>query len=72
MMWKKKRVWIVTIWLREMDEGIWDVPFDEFLALTYEDAERMRSELLSGESYYGDLVEHVEISDNPEIREVWV
>lgn len=76
-MWEKRMVWVVTIWLKETDEEgeplDWDRPYEEWIALTREDAERMKKAFLAGEDpYYGDLIADAEISDEPEEREIMV
>lgn len=74
---EKKEVYVVTIWLKEQDnEGNplnWSSPSEEYYADTYEQAQRMKENFLSGQSdYYGDLVEDCRISDEREEREFYV
>lgn len=74
---EKKEVYVVTIWLKEQDnEGNplnWSSPREEYYADTYEQAQRMKENFLSGQSdYYGDLVEDCWISDKREEREFYV
>lgn len=76
-MWEKRKVWVVTIWLKETDEEgeplNWGSPYEEYCALTREDAECMKKAFLAGEDpYYGDLIADAEISDEPEEREIMV
>lgn len=75
MTWKKRMVWVVTIWLKEEDEDgetiNWSHPNEEYYADTFEEAEKMKARFLAGQDeYYGDLVEDVCISDDKEEREL--
>lgn len=76
-MWKKKKVWVVTVFLADTDEDgeplNWISPREEYFADTYEVAMEMKEKFLAGEdTYYGDLIEDAVISDEPEEREFWV
>ena len=76
-MWKKKKVWVVTVFLADTDEDgeplNWISPREEYFADTYEAAMEMKEKFLIGEdAYYGDLIEDAVISDEPEEREFWV
>ncbi len=69
--WIKKKVWVVTVWLAEQDEDgedlNWSSPHTDYYADTYEEALKMKARFLSGiDEYYGDWVEDVWISDEPE------
>lgn len=75
--WKKKEVYVVTVWLKEEDEEgellNWSSPSEEHYADTLEEAEKMKARFLSGQDkYYGDLVEDCWISDEMEEREFYV
>ena len=76
MPWVKKRVWIVTALLKDEDEEgnslNWSSYIEEYTCETYDKALELKEKLLAGEDeYYGDLIESVEISDEPEEREFW-
>ena len=62
-MWEKRLVYIVTAWFKD---DSYSSPSEEFVAETYEEAERLRDELLLDDEY-----EDVWISDEPEEREMW-
>lgn len=73
---QKKNVYVVTVWLKEMDDengNSIESPSEEFFAETYEQAQQMREKFISGQDeYYGDLVEDCWISDEMEEREFYV
>lgn len=73
---EKKKVYVVTLWLKEEDdEGNplnWSSPSEEYFADTYEQAQRMKEKIMSGQGDYGDLVEDCWISDDMEEREFYV
>ncbi len=74
-MFEKRKVYVVTIFLKDEDENgeplNWSFPSEEYYASTLEDAEKMREMFLTGQDkYYGDLVEDCYISDEPEEREL--
>lgn len=74
--WKKKKVYVVTVYLKEIDDEYGNPiegPSEGFFAETYEQAQEMREKFISGQDeYYGDLVEDCWISDEMEEREFYV
>ena len=73
-MWEKRKVWVITAFLADEDEDGedmgWSEPLVEYYADTYEEALEKQEQLLSGmDEFYGNLVEHCTISDEPEERE---
>lgn len=63
----KKMVWIVTAVLADFEESGYLYPTEDYYAETYEEAEKLRAELLEYPEY-----EDVWISDEPEEREFYV
>lgn len=76
--WRIKKYWIVTVFLKDYDENgeplNWTDPIEEYaLCKTYEEALSIKEKLLSGQDYYyGNNIEEVHISDDPEEREILV
>lgn len=71
---EKKKVYVVTAWLKEEDEEgtplNWSSSYEEYFADTLEEAEKLKERLLAGDDeYYGDWIEDVWISDEMEERE---
>lgn len=68
----KRKVWIITYHLKDIDpdtseELNWDDPYETCYADTYAQAEEKKRKLLAGEDeYYGNLIDDCEISDEPE------
>lgn len=74
---EKRKVYVVTAWLKEEDEEgeplNWSSTHEEYYADTLEEAEKLKERLLSGQDeYYGDWIEDVWISDEMEEREFFV
>lgn len=74
---EKKKVYVVTAWLKEADEEgtplNWSSSDVEYFADTLEEAEKLKEHLLAGnDEYYGDWIEDVWISDEMEEREFFV
>lgn len=74
---EKKKVYVITAWLKEEDEEGEPLNFssthEEYYADTLKEAEEIKERLLSGQDeYYGDWIEDVWISDEMEEREFYV
>ncbi len=70
-MWAKKRVYVLTAFLCDVDEEgeplNWSEPYEEHFAESMEEAEKLRQKLLESDDY-----DNVIISDEKEQREFWV
>lgn len=74
---EKRKVYVVTALLKEEDdEGEplnWTDPVEERFADTFEEAEKIKAKLLSGQDeFYGDLIEKCWVNPEPEEREILV
>jgi len=76
MAWEKKKVYVITIILADVDEEgeplNWTHPTEEYFADTLEEAESKKEYFMQGKDpFYGDLIEDCLISDEKEEREFW-
>lgn len=70
MEWEKRKVYVVTIYFRDGEDG--DPEWEERFADTMEQAEQMREKFLAGQDdFYGDCIYDCDISDEKEEREFW-
>lgn len=74
MPWKKKWVYVVTIWFDDPEEEGWySSDSENYYADTWEEAVKMKEKFLSGEDeWYGDDIWACDISDAPVEEEVWI
>lgn len=66
-MWEKQKVYVVRSWYADQEDSLAPLEAEEHFAETYAEAEKLKEELLD-EGVYEDVL----ISDEPEVREVWI